>query len=175
MAGPAPAEGLTKIEGGAAMGLCYRTCAKANQLIHVRSKASVLKLMKLLRPLIYVWVLPTTSLGLWATAVTLVSGGQARWHSGVLEVYGGFSAFFLRKVVPLPGGASAMTLGHVVIARDAACHTKTRAHERIHVRQCERWGPLFIPAYLLTSLALKLRGRDAYHENPFEREAFENS
>ena len=93
----------------------------------------------------------------------------------MLEVYGGFSTFFLRKIVPLPGGASAMTLGHVVIARDAACHTKTRAHERIHVRQCERWGPLFIPAYLLTSLVLKLRGRDAYHDNPFEREAFENS
>ena len=68
-----------------------------------------------------------------------------------------------------------MTLGHVVIARDATSHDKTRAHERIHVRQCERWGPFFIPAYLLTSLVLKLRGKDAYHDNPFEREAFENS
>jgi hypothetical protein len=34
---------------------------------------------------------------------------------------------------------------------------------------------LFIPAYLLTSLYLKVRGRDAYRDNPFEREAFENS
>jgi hypothetical protein len=77
--------------------------------------------------------------------------------------------------VPLPGGASAMTLGHVVIARDAASHTSTREHERVHVRQCERWGPLFIPSYLLMSLVLKIRGKDAYRDNPFEREAYEKA
>jgi hypothetical protein len=129
--------------------------------------------MNVLKPLVYLWVLPTTSVGLLATFATVLSGGQARWHSGVLEVWGGFSAFLLRKLVPMPGGASAMTLGHVVIASDAACHTRTRTHERVHVRQCERWGPLFIPAYLLASAFLKFRGRDAYHDNPFEREAFE--
>lgn len=129
----------------------------------------------ILRSLVYLWTLPTTAVGLSVAILTLLTGGRARWHTGVLEVYGGFAAFLLRKLVPLPGGASAMTLGHVVIARDPACHTETRAHERIHVRQCERWGPLFIPAYLLTSLVLKVRGRDAYHDNPFEREAYENS
>ena len=127
------------------------------------------------RLLVYLWALPTTLVGLWVTLLTVLTGGHARWHTGVLEVYGGFASFFLRRLVPLPGGASAMTLGHVVIARDPACHTKSRAHERIHVRQCERWGPLFIPAYLLSSLVLKLRGRDAYRDNPFEREAYENS
>jgi hypothetical protein len=125
--------------------------------------------------LVYVWVLPTSSIGLLITLPTLLSGGQARWHTGVLEVYGGFASFLLKKMVPLEGGASAMTLGHVVIARDAACHTSTRAHERIHVRQCERWGPLFIPAYLMMSLVLKIRGRDGYRDNPFEKEAYENS
>ncbi len=129
--------------------------------------------MMVLKPLVYLWAFPTTLVGLLATVPTLLSGGRARWHSGVLEVWGGFSAFALSKLVPMPGGASAMTLGHVVIARDAACHTRTRSHERIHVRQCERWGPLFIPAYLLASAVLKMRGRDAYHDNPFEREAFE--
>jgi len=124
---------------------------------------------------VYLWALPTTGVGLAVTLLTILTGGHARWHTGVLEVYGGFASFFLRRLVPLPGGASAMTLGHVVIARDPACHTQSRAHERIHVRQCERWGPLFIPAYLLSSLALKLRGRDAYRDNPFEREAYENS
>jgi hypothetical protein len=128
--------------------------------------------MKVLKPLVYLWAFPTTLVGLLATGLTVLSGGRARWHSGVLEVWGGFSTFLLRKLVPMPGGASAMTLGHVVIARDPDCHTRTRSHERIHVRQCERWGPLFIPAYLLTSAVLKLRGRDAYHDNPFEREAF---
>jgi hypothetical protein len=131
--------------------------------------------MKALKPLIYLWTLPTTAVGLLATLLTLLSGGHARWHTGVLEVYGGFSAYLLRKLVPLPGGASAMTLGHVVIARDPACHTRTRAHERVHVRQCERWGPFFFPAYLLTSLVLRLRGKDAYYDNPFEREAFETT
>ena len=131
--------------------------------------------MNVLRPLAYVWAAPTTGVGLVAAGLTLVSGGAARWHTGVLEVHGGFSDFLLRRLVPLDGGASAMTLGHVVIARNAAAHARTRAHERIHVRQCERWGPLFIPAYLLTAAYLKVRGRDAYHDNPFEREAFENS
>jgi len=130
---------------------------------------------RLLQPLVYLWALPTTSVGLLATVLTLLTGGRARWHTGVLEVYGGFSAFLLRRLVPLDGGASAMTLGHVVIARDPAAHTHTREHERIHVRQCERWGPLFIPVYLGTSLVLKLRGKDAYHDNFLEREAFENS
>ena len=129
----------------------------------------------ILRSLVYLWTLPTTAVGLLVTIPTLLTGGHARWHTGVLEVHGGFAAFLLRKLVPLPGGASAMTLGHVVIARDPAAHTSTREHERIHVRQCERWGPLFIPAYLLTSLVLMLRGKDAYHDNPFEREAYENS
>ena len=132
-------------------------------------------MMNLLRPLIYLWALPTTAVGLIATVLTLLTGGKARWHTGVLETHGGFVKWLLQSLVPLPGGASAMTLGHVVIARDQSCHDRTREHERIHVRQCERWGPFFIPAYLLTSLYLKLRGKDAYHDNPFEREAFENS
>lgn len=127
------------------------------------------------RFVVYLWTLPTTSVGLLVAVPTLLTGGRARWHTGVLEVDGGFAAFLLARLVPLPGGATAMTLGHVVIARDPAAHTRTRAHERVHVRQCERWGPLFIPAYLVTSLVLKLRGRDAYHDNFFEREAFEKS
>ena len=128
-----------------------------------------------LKTLVYAWAFPTTSVGLVATGLTLVSGGRARWVQGVLEVHGGFASWALRRLVPLPGGATAMTLGHVVIARDELAHDLTRAHERIHVRQCERWGPLFIPAYFWCSLVAKMRGRDAYRDNPFEREAFENS
>jgi hypothetical protein len=80
--------------------------------------------------------------------------------------------FFLRRCTFLRGGASAMTLGHVVIARDRSLLDRTREHERVHVRQYERWGPLFIPAYLTLSLLMRLRGRRAYEDNPFEREAF---
>lgn len=66
-----------------------------------------------------------------------------------------------------------MTLGHVVIAADIAQLIRTRRHERVHVRQYERWGVLFVPAYLTFSLGLLIRGRDPYRDNPFEREAFE--
>ena len=40
------------------------------------------------------------------------------------------------------------------------------------MRQYERWGPFFIPAYLAASLWMLVTGRDPYRENPFEREAF---
>lgn len=91
---------------------------------------------------------------------------------GVLELHGGAVSFFLRRCTLLRGGASAMTLGHVVLGRDEQLLALTRDHERIHVRQCERWGPFFIPAYLLASLFALMRGRRPYEDNPFEREAY---
>ena len=84
----------------------------------------------------------------------------------------GLVATFLRRCTPLRGGASAMTLGHVVIGRSKDLLDFTRSHERVHVRQAERWGPLFIPAYLLMSAVVFLRGGRAYEDNPFEREAY---
>jgi hypothetical protein len=42
----------------------------------------------------------------------------------------------------------------------------------VHVRQYERWGPAFLPAYLLSSLLQLLRGRNPYRENHFERQAY---
>lgn len=128
-----------------------------------------------MRLLVYLWTLPTTSPGLLAVALTLLTGGRATVHSGVIEAHGGFAAFFLRYLTLLPRGASAMTLGHVVIARTAELHDATRAHERVHVKQCERWGPLFLPVYLLCSLWIAIKRGDAYRDNPFEREAFEKS
>ncbi|MDB5289053.1 MAG: hypothetical protein JWL69_294 [Phycisphaerales bacterium] len=123
------------------------------------------------RVLVYVWAFPTTLLGLLFLPFALIFGG-VQIVDGVLELYGGPVSFFLRRCTLLRGGASAMTLGHVVLGRDRSLLDATRTHERVHVRQCERWGPLFIPAYLLASLILWLRGRRAYEDNPFEREAF---
>jgi hypothetical protein len=40
------------------------------------------------------------------------------------------------------------------------------------VRQCEVWGPLFLPAYLAASLVAIARGRDFYYGNRFELEAY---
>jgi hypothetical protein len=129
---------------------------------------------KLLRSLVYLWAFPTTFLGLLLLLITLVTGGQVRLVEGVLETCGGASEFYLRKVVGLVlhGGASAMTLGHVVLGRDLDLLDVTRTHERVHVRQCERWGPFFLPAYLGSSLIAWMRGRRPYEDNIFEREAF---
>jgi len=119
----------------------------------------------------YVWALPTTAVGVLLAGVGLATGARASIVGGVLEAHGGVLDPMLRRLVPLRGGASAMTLGHVVVARDAGCLERTRRHERVHVRQTERWGPLFIPAYVVASVAAAARGRHYYRDNPFEREA----
>ncbi len=125
-------------------------------------------MLQLLR---YLWAFPTTLLGLFFVPLAIVGGG-VRWNDGVLELHSPAIAFFLRRCTLLQAGASAMTLGHVVLARTRALHEATRAHERVHVRQCERWGPLFLPAYAASSLACLIAGKDVYRDNRFEREAW---
>jgi hypothetical protein len=124
------------------------------------------------RPIVYLWASPTTLVGLLFLLPALATGGRAQVVEGVLEIHGGFVSFFLRRCTLLKGGASAMTLGHVVLGRDAVLLDLTRSHERVHVRQCERWGPLFLPAYGVASLIAWLRGGNIYMDNAFEREAY---
>lgn len=112
-----------------------------------------------------------TLLGLLFVPLALVSRGRLSLVEGVLELHGGFVSWALRRLVPLRGGAAAITLGHVVLGRDAGTLERTRRHERAHVRQVERWGPLFLPAYFLSSLFALLRGQHPYYGNYFEREA----
>jgi hypothetical protein len=117
------------------------------------------------------WAAPTSALG----AMLILAGAyrvQLRVVGGALEAHGPALAWMLTHLVPLSGGATAMTFGHIVLARDARSLEDTRAHERVHVRQCERWGPLFVPAYLIASLFAALRGRHHYFDNPFERDAY---
>ncbi|HEX7069752.1 MAG TPA: hypothetical protein VF190_03055 [Rhodothermales bacterium] len=133
----------------------------------------IARVLRLLRPLRYVWALPNTLVGLIVALLALLAGGRTRRKSGVLEVQGGAPAWLLRHMVPLRGGAAAITLGHVIIARDERELERTRAHERVHVRQAECWGPLFIPAYVVASLIAVLRGGNAYRDNVFEVEARE--
>ena len=128
--------------------------------------------MKATRLLAYLWASPTTAVGLCLGSSALVSGGTMQWVDGVLEFHGGFVAHFLTHWTLLEGGASAMTLGHVVLGRNRACLQGSRAHERVHVRQCERWGPFFLPAYAIASIVAQWRGGDVYRDNPFEREAY---
>lgn len=114
-----------------------------------------------------IWALPTTIVGLIVLMLTLFTRGRARMHTGVLEVHGGFATWLLQTV-----GASAMTLGHVVLARDPLSHELSREHERVHVRQVERWGPLFLPAYGVASVIAWWKGQRYYYDNAFEKEAY---
>ena len=92
----------------------------------MRRAASVLR---------YLWASPCTLVGAVATLSALLFGARARWVGGVLEVSGGA----LAPRLPF----DAITLGHVVIVRTARGMVRWRRHERVHVRQCERWGPVF--------------------------------
>lgn len=125
-----------------------------------------------MKSLLYLWASPNTLLGLcWAVLARLTGGGWAV-HSGVVEAYGGWAALALRYGTLVRGGAMAITVGHVVLGVSPAALDATREHERVHVRQYERWGPAFIPAYLLASACLWARGKDPYRDNPFEVEAY---
>ncbi len=123
----------------------------------------------------YLWAAPGTLVGAAVTLPVLMTGGRARRVDGVIEVEGRLLHHALRRFVPLHGGALAMTLGHVVVARDAAALDRTRQHERVHVGQYERWGVFFIPAYFAAALYIAARGGRPYQDNPFEMEARANA
>jgi hypothetical protein len=117
------------------------------------------------------WASPWSLLGLLVGLLGLASGGGVRREGRVLGFYGGIPARLLQHV-PIASGAAAMTLGHTVLARTKQDLVATHDHEMVHVRQYERWGPLFVPAYLLCSLAMWTRGGHPYLDNPFERQAY---
>ena len=115
------------------------------------------------------WASPNSLIGLPLCAAWWLAGGRLAVVQGVLEASLGPSRRARPRRLRLP--FAAITLGHVVIAANAADLQRLRAHEQVHVRQCERWGPLFLPAYLGSSLWQWLCGRDAYWDNRFEVEA----
>lgn len=119
----------------------------------------------------YLWAAPYTLLGLLLGTLALLCGAQWRKHHGVVEFFGGRLGGAVSRL-PSPLGFGAMTLGHVILAVDRSQLAQLRRHEWVHVRQYERWGPLFVPAYLLSSLMQLLRGRNPYRENHFERQAY---
>lgn len=125
----------------------------------------------ILVPLAIVWASPWTALGLVAGLSAVLTGGSVRRVGRVLEFHGGLVNHFLRWI-PIAGGASAMTLGHCVLGRTKFDLDRSRRHELVHVAQYERWGPLFVPAYLACSAWMWFRGYDSYLDNPFEVEAY---
>lgn len=118
------------------------------------------------------WVLPVS---LPAAALALLgraTGGHLALQDGVLEAAGGVLPPVLTLLNPRLRIA-AITLGHVVLARTRDDLERTRTHERVHVRQFERWGPFFPLLYLGAGAVMFLRGRRAYWDNPYEQEARE--
>ena len=109
----------------------------------------------------YLWAAPNTVVGLLGAATT--RSGPVR-HRGVLlfEPRAGQRPRGLARFLAWRG-FEAITLGHVIVAK-TRLDDRILAHELAHIRQHERWGPFFYPAYLLASLA-------GYRRNPFERAA----
>jgi hypothetical protein len=64
----------------------------------------------------------------------------------------------------------AQTLGRYVFSR-GPLPGHTLAHEVEHIRQWEKLGPLFLPAYFCASAVAMLRGRRPYWDNRFEEAA----
>ena len=77
---------------------------------------------------------------------------------------------------PVPPGASAITLGPLLVVRRAAVRSARRLrHERVHVRQWRRLGVVgFLRRYLGAYLRWRVRGYPhwaAYRRIPLEVEA----
>lgn len=125
----------------------------------------------ILRVLRYTWASPYSFVGLLLLLVALVLGATVRIVDGTLEVAGGRVGAWMSRF-PRSLQLSAITFGHVILGLDHALLDAFRAHEQVHVRQYERWGLLFIPVYLGSSLLQFVRGRHPYFENRFEREAY---
>lgn len=118
----------------------------------------------------FLWALPGSLIGLALAAVCLAAGGRAAWRAGALEV--SFRPRVadcgpLARRLPFRG----IVFGHVILGVTSEELAIIGAHERVHVRQYERWGPFFLPAYGLSSLWQLLRGRSPYWHNHFEVEA----
>lgn len=150
----------------------YPRCIAAKAATLVSGIGNNFPMSILFRFALFLWGSPNTLFGVILGVPVWLAGGRVRLIDGALECHGPLASFCLRRLVPLRGGAAAITFGRVVIGRDAAMLARCRAHERVHVAQAELWGPLFIPAYLLASAWAWARGGDAYRDNPFEREAY---
>ncbi len=106
-------------------------------------------------PLGFVWTLPNTLLGLLAGALTFqrprVVEGALVFDRGPRGLTAMMRAF----------DRAAMTVGYVIVSSEPVEGTLLR-HEEEHIRQYDRWGPFFIPVYLLLAIPY------GYRRHPME-------
>jgi hypothetical protein len=122
----------------------------------------------------YAWSSPNTLIGLALGVLMGLLGARTRIVRGVVEFGGGvLGAAAAKPAARIP--FRAITFGHVILGVDEATLDAAREHEHVHVRQYEAWGPLFIPAYVASSLWQLLCGRRCYRDNWFERQAYDES
>ncbi len=119
----------------------------------------------------YIWPLPITLFGLILASIVQITGGVCKRYGNALEASNGAASRLLWLMNPW-ANIEAITLGHVILARDADTAERLRTHEHTHVRQYERWGVIFPLAYFASSAIAVMKGGDAYRDNVFEREAF---
>ncbi len=118
----------------------------------------------------HLWAAPCSAVGLALAAIALALGGRARVSEGALEVtYRDSPGHCGRLASKLP--FRAIVFGHVILAVTREELQRIGPHERVHVEQYERWGPLFFAAYGLSSLWQLARGRSPYWHNHFEVQA----
>ena len=118
----------------------------------------------------YLWAAPCSIAGLAIGTYAILSGAEAGIRDGTLQICGGRLAHHISRL-PTRLRILAFTHGHVIYAIDREAMDANREHELVHVRQYERWGPLFPVLYVGSSLAQKWKGLDPYFMNWFEREA----
>ncbi len=116
------------------------------------------------------WALPCSAVGIVLACIPLLAGGRAKWSSGAMEVTyreNQASCGKLARKLPFRG----IVFGHVILAVTCEELRIIGPHERVHVQQYGRWGPLFFFAYGASSIWQLIRGRSAYWDNHFEIQA----
>lgn len=125
---------------------------------------------RLLQAILYLWTAPNSLFGMILGSLIWCTGGEVRIISGAIECYGGLIGRFIDG---LPNFKfSAITFGHIILGTSSISLCEVRTHEHVHIRQYERWGIFFLPAYWLSSIWQAMCGRNLYRDNYFEKQAY---
>lgn len=98
-----------------------------------------------------------------------ICAAHIQFKRGIWLASGGHLPAVLRRH-PV-GPVAAIALGRVILAGDRNKLRTHLRHEVTHTEQFLRSGIFFPALYAIEMLDLKLRGKDPYHDNCFEKQA----